>query len=136
VAGLMDVIDEDEELNYLDDDTPAMGSQEKDFALKTTEIIIEPVADKGESSGLKAHNPSRSPPPVLKDDGGLMMNISEENIALAATDALALQLEKTGSPFDSLLTFSIRLANFDDYELTLRWLVLFFSGFHFSHHEQ
>jgi hypothetical protein len=63
VAGLMDVIHEDEELNYLDGDTPAMGSQEKDFALKTTEIIIEHVADKGESSGLKAHNPIDLGPP-------------------------------------------------------------------------
>jgi hypothetical protein len=64
------------------------------------------------------------------------MDISEGNFASSAQDTLALQLEKTGSPFDFLLTSLIRLANFDDYELILRYLVLFFSGFHFGHPNQ
>jgi hypothetical protein len=33
VAGLMDVIDEDEELSYLDKDTLATASQEENLAL-------------------------------------------------------------------------------------------------------
>jgi hypothetical protein len=39
------------------------------------------------------------------------MDISEGNIASSAQDTLALQLEKTSSPFDLLLTSLIRLAN-------------------------
>jgi hypothetical protein len=39
------------------------------------------------------------------------MDISEGNITLSAQDTLALQLEKTSSPFDLLLTSLIRLAN-------------------------
>jgi hypothetical protein len=151
VAGLMDVIHEDEEWSYLDDGAPATTSQEKKLALKTSEVASEPAADKGGSSGLRAHDPidlsspeaekveanqSRSLPPVLKDDGKSTMDISEGNIASSAQDTLALQLEKTGSPFDFLLTSLIRLANFDDYELILRYLVLFFSGFHFGHPNQ
>jgi hypothetical protein len=47
VAGLMDVIDEDEELSYLDDDMPTMASQKENLALQSTEIVIEPAAGKG-----------------------------------------------------------------------------------------
>jgi hypothetical protein len=151
VAGLMDVIDKDEELSYLDDGVPAAASQEKNLVLKTSEVAFEPAADKGGSSGLRAHDPidlsspeaekvevnqSRSPPPVLKDNGKSTMDISEGNIASSAQDTLALQLEKTGSPFDSPLTSLVRLANFDDYELTPRYLMLFFSSFHFGHPKQ
>jgi hypothetical protein len=147
----MDVIDEDEELSYLDDGAPATASQEKNLALKTIEIAFEPAADRGGNSGLQAHYPidlsspeaekvevnqSRSPPPVLKDNGKSTMDISEGNIASSAQDTLALQLEKTGSPFDSPLTSLVRLANFDDYELTPRYLMLFFSSFHFGHPKQ
>jgi hypothetical protein len=150
VAGLMDMIDKVEELSYLDDGAPATSPQEKDLVLKTTEIVSEPAAEKGKGSGLKAHDPivlgspkgekleanqSRSPPPALKDDGRSTMDISKGDITPPAQDTLALQLEKIGSPFDLLLTSLICLANFDDYELTLRYLVLFFSGFHFDHLE-
>jgi hypothetical protein len=105
VAGLMDVIDEDEELSYLDDGAPATTSQEKNLALKMTKIASEHAADKGEGSDLKAHEPivlvspeaekveanqSRSPPPVLKDDRRSMMDISEGNIASPSQDALTL----------------------------------------------
>jgi hypothetical protein len=147
----MDVIDEDEELSYLDDGAPATASQEKNLALKTIEIAFEPAADRGGNSGLQAHYPidlsspeaekveenqSRSLPPILKDDGKSTMDISEGNMVSSAQDALAFYLEKTGSPFDSLLTFFVRLTNFDYYELTVRYLVLLFSGFHFGHPEQ
>jgi hypothetical protein len=119
VAGLMDVIDEDEELSYLDDGAPATTSQEKDLALKMTEIASEPAVDKGEGSGLKAHDPivlgspeaekvepnqSRSPPPVLKDDRRSTMDISEGNITSPSQDALALELEKIGLPLGLLTT--------------------------------
>jgi hypothetical protein len=124
VAGLIDVIDEDEELNYLDDDTPATASKEKSPALKTIEAINEPVASKGESSGLEARDPidldfpeaekpaadqSRSPPPALKDDGGSVMEISEGNTASPAKDTRVLQLEKAGALFDLSLCFSFLL---------------------------
>jgi hypothetical protein len=151
VAGLMDVIDEDEELSYLDDGAPTTTSQEKNLTLKTSELAFESAADKGGSSDLRDHDPidlsspkaekveanqSRSQPLALKDDGRSTMDISEGNIASSAQDTLALQLEKTGLPFDLLLTSLIRLANFDDYELTLRYLVVFFIGFHFGHPKQ
>jgi hypothetical protein len=116
----MDVIDEDEELCYLDDDAPATASKDKSLALKTTEAIVELATGKGESSGLEARDPivldsseaegptadqSRSPPTALKDDGGSVMEISEENVVSHGKDALVLQLEKAGSLFDLLLSF-------------------------------
>jgi hypothetical protein len=121
VAGLMDVIVEDEELSYLDDDSPASASKKKSPALKTTEAIVEHATGKGESSGLEARDPidldspeaekpaadqSRSLPPALKDDGGSVMEISEENVASPAKDTLVLQLEKAGSLFGLSLSFS------------------------------
>jgi hypothetical protein len=121
MVGLMDVIDEDEELIYLDDDTPATASQKKNLALQSTETIVELAVGKGENSGLRAHDPinldsleaekpeagqSISPPPILKDDRGSMMDISKENVASPAKDTLALQLEKAGSLFDLSLSFS------------------------------
>jgi hypothetical protein len=57
VAGLMDVIGEDEELSYLDDGVPAKASQEKNLALKTIENVFEPAADEGGNSCLQAHEP-------------------------------------------------------------------------------
>jgi hypothetical protein len=53
MARLMDVIDKDEELNYIDDETPAEASKEKSPYLKTIEATIESAIGKGESSGLK-----------------------------------------------------------------------------------
>jgi hypothetical protein len=117
----MDVIDEEEELSYLDDDAPATASKDKSPALKTTAAIVEPATGKGESSGLEARDPidldspeaeepatnqSRSPPPALKDDGGSVMEISEENVVPPAKDTLVLQLEEAGLLFDLSLSFS------------------------------
>jgi hypothetical protein len=61
--------------------------------------------DSSEAEKPKAGQ-SRSPPPILKDDRGSMMDISEEDAASAAKDTLALQLEKAGSLFDLSLSFS------------------------------
>jgi hypothetical protein len=116
----MDVIDEDEELSYLDDDTPTAASQDEKLALQSTETVVEPTAGKGESLGLKVHDPidfnssdaekpeacqSGSLHPVLKDDGGSMMDISEENAASLSKDTHTLQLEKASSFFNLSLSF-------------------------------
>jgi hypothetical protein len=51
VAGLMDVIDEDEELCYIDDCTPMEISEKNPSALKPVEARINSVPDVGQGSG-------------------------------------------------------------------------------------
>jgi hypothetical protein len=53
----MDVIDEDEELNYIDDGTPMETIGKENPALKTIEARVNPATEKGQSSGLQPHDP-------------------------------------------------------------------------------
>jgi hypothetical protein len=53
----MDVIDKDEELNYIDDGTPMETTGKESPALKTIEAKADPATDKGQSSGLEPHDP-------------------------------------------------------------------------------
>jgi hypothetical protein len=53
----MDVIDEDEELNYIDDGTPMETSEKKHLVSKTNEAKVDPVIDEGQSSVLKPNEP-------------------------------------------------------------------------------
>jgi hypothetical protein len=78
VAGLVDVIDETEELCYIDDDAPSEAKEQERSALETREGQKESAMGPSESSGLKPQDPidldpseterptgdeSRSPPP-------------------------------------------------------------------------
>jgi hypothetical protein len=51
----MDVINEDEELNYIDDGTPMETSENECPALKTIEAKANPATDEGQNSGLEPH---------------------------------------------------------------------------------
>jgi hypothetical protein len=53
----MDMIDEDEELNFIDDDIPTAASKEKISDLKTIEATIKTATGKGENSGLEPRDP-------------------------------------------------------------------------------
>jgi hypothetical protein len=110
----MDMIDEDEELNFIDDDIPAAASKEKISDLKTIEATIKTATGKSENSGLEPRDPidldsskaekpaadqSRSPPPALGDDDGSAMDISRGDAAPLAKDTHVLQLEKACALF-------------------------------------
>jgi hypothetical protein len=94
-AGLMDVVDETEELCYIDDDTSMETSRMNPSTSVLDENKTKPTPDEGQGSGLKTHDPinlgstdieqprtnlSRSPPPSLDEiekqkqeiDGGVM----------------------------------------------------------------
>jgi hypothetical protein len=57
VVGLIDMIDEDEELSYIDDGTPTETSKKESSALKIFDAKTKSTMGKGESSGLKLHDP-------------------------------------------------------------------------------
>jgi hypothetical protein len=53
IAGLVDVIDETEELSYIDDDTPAEATKKERSALEVLDDQNECVMGPGENLGLK-----------------------------------------------------------------------------------
>jgi hypothetical protein len=82
VAGLVDVVDETEELCYIDDDVPSAANDQEISALEPRDDSKETAMGPSENSGLKAQDPidldppeiekstanaSRSPPPVSDD---------------------------------------------------------------------
>jgi hypothetical protein len=108
VAGLMDVINEDEELNYIDDGTPVETSEN---ALKTIEAKANPATDEGQKSGLEPHDPidldsseaerptadqSRSPLPTLEYAERSVVETTGDDAALNVKDNKVLQLENAG----------------------------------------
>jgi hypothetical protein len=87
VDSLMDVIDEDEELNYIDNGTPMETSEKEHPVLKSDKAKVDPAIGEGQSSGLKPNDPldldssdvekptenqSRSPPPGWQKQKGLL----------------------------------------------------------------
>jgi hypothetical protein len=57
VVGFIDMIDEDEELSYIDDGTPTETTKKESSALKIFDAKTKSTMGKGESSGLKLHDP-------------------------------------------------------------------------------
>jgi hypothetical protein len=112
VAGLVDVIEETEELFYIDDDAPLVTKDRENTALKLHDGQKEFVMGSSESSGLKPQNPidldppeierptvdaSRSPlPPVLDDIDETTAKAAGESATLLATETNVLQLEDAG----------------------------------------
>jgi hypothetical protein len=111
VAGLVDVVDESEELCYIDDDVPSVAKDQEISALEPRDDPKEAVMGPSESSGLKpqdpidldppeiersAENVSRSPPPVLDDINKVAAKAAGENAPLLATETNVLQLEDAG----------------------------------------
>jgi hypothetical protein len=111
VAGLMGVIDEDEEFYYIDDGIPAETSKKESSTLKTIEAKADSAMGKGENSGMEPHDPidldsseaetlaadqSRSPPPMLEDAKRSTMEITGGGASPLIKDTNILQLEKAG----------------------------------------
>jgi hypothetical protein len=111
VAGLVDVIDEMEELCYVDDDAPLETKDQEGSALKPHDGQKESAMGPSESSGLKPQDPvdldpskterpaedaSRSPPPVSDDIDETIAKAARENATLLAPETNVLQLEKAG----------------------------------------
>jgi hypothetical protein len=111
VAGFVDVIDETEELCYIDDDAPSETKEQEGSALKTREGRKESAVGPIESSGLKPQDPidldpseterpmgneSRSPPPVLCDIDEPTTKAAREDATPLISETNVLQLEKVG----------------------------------------
>jgi hypothetical protein len=107
----MDVIDRDEELNYIDDGTHMETSKIECPILKTIKAKANPATDEGQNSGLEPHDPidldsseaertatdqSRSPPPTLEDVERSVVETTGDDAALNVEDNNVLQLEKVG----------------------------------------
>jgi hypothetical protein len=111
VAGLVDVVDESEDLCYIDDDAT--------LAIRDSEVPTsqpqgnpeETSMNPGESSGLKALDPidfdapeveesaahvSRSPPPVSDDLNEATAKAAEETTPVPAMTTNVFQLEDAG----------------------------------------
>jgi hypothetical protein len=114
VAGLVDVVDESEDLCYIDDDVA--------FEVKSTDAplpqpqggLVVVAADPGESSGAKAQDPidldapeagesaahtSRSPPPVSDDLDPAATKAADDVAPEPSMTPSVLQLEDTGMMF-------------------------------------
>jgi hypothetical protein len=111
IAGLVDVIDETEELCYIDDNAPAEAAKKERSALKVFDDQIESAMGLGESSGLKPHDPidldtseteksavgqSRSPPPVMGGADKSAVEATREDASPLIKEDNILQLEKAG----------------------------------------
>jgi hypothetical protein len=111
VAGLVDVIDETEELSYIDDDAPSAAKEQEGSRLETLEGQKESATGPGESSGLKPQDlidldpseterptgdESRSPPPVSDDIDEPTAKAARESTAPLIPETNVLQLEKAG----------------------------------------
>jgi hypothetical protein len=57
VAGLIDVIDEDEELNYIDDGIPTETLKKESSTLKIINAKTDSAMGKDEGSGLEPYDP-------------------------------------------------------------------------------
>jgi hypothetical protein len=114
VAGLVDVVDESEDLCYIDDDA-ALVEKSSDAPLpqpQSNSVVVD--VNLGEGSGAKAQDPidldaleagesaahaSRSPPPVLDDLDPAAAKATDSVAPKPATTPNVLQLEDVGMMF-------------------------------------
>jgi hypothetical protein len=111
VANLVDIIDETEELCYIDDDATLATKDHENTALKLHDGQKESAMGPSESSGLKPQAPidldppeierptieaSRSPPPVSDDIDETTARAARESVTLLATETNVLELKDTG----------------------------------------
>jgi hypothetical protein len=112
VVGLMDVIDEDEELCYIDDGTPMEISERSPSTLKPVEDRINPMRDVGQGLGQKSsdhielgsseiekhmENQSRSPPPTFEEAEKPVEQTTGGDTILDSKDDDTLLLENVGT---------------------------------------
>jgi hypothetical protein len=111
VAGLVDVVDESEDLCYIDDDT-TLAVRDSEVPTSQPQSNPEDAAmNPGKSSGLKAQDPidldaleieesaahaSRLPPPVLDDLNQATAKAAEETTPVPAMTSNVFQLEDAG----------------------------------------
>jgi hypothetical protein len=148
VAGLVDVIDEIEELCYIDDDTPVEVAEKESFALKVFDDQIESAMGPGESSGLKPHDPidldtseveksaagqSHSPPPVLGDAISRLWRLLERTRPHSSKKPMFFSLKKQVCFLDLSSIFLVFLMNIACYRLTPFGPALLFSSYNFGH---
>jgi hypothetical protein len=114
VTSLVDVVDETEELCYIDDEAPLVTKDQEYAALKLLEGQKEAATGPSESLGLKPQIPieldapeieksmadaSRSPPPMSDDIDETTVKAARESAKLLATDTNVLQLEDASMSF-------------------------------------
>jgi hypothetical protein len=114
VTSLVDVVDETEELCYIDDEAHLVTKDQEYAALKLLEGQKEAATGPSESLGLKAPIPieldapeieksmadtSRSPPPMSDDIDETTVKAARESAKLLATDTNVLQLEDASMSF-------------------------------------
>jgi hypothetical protein len=112
VAGLVDVVDETEDLCYIDDDATLAIRGSEIPALQPQSNPEETAMNPGKSSGLKAQDPidldapeteesaahaSHSPPPVSDDLNKVATKAAEEITLVPAMTANVFQLEDVGT---------------------------------------
>jgi hypothetical protein len=112
VAGLVDVVDETEDLCYIDDDATLVMRDQVIPALQPQSNPEETAMNPGKSSGLKAQDPidldaleieestahaSRLPPPVSDDLNEVAAKAGEEITLVPAMTANIFQLEDAGA---------------------------------------
>jgi hypothetical protein len=112
VVGLVDVVDEIEELCYIDDDAPSAAKDQEVSTLEPRDDPKGTAMGPSESSGRKPQDPidldppdierftenvSRSPPPVSDDINETPATTAGENAPLLATETNVLQLEDAGA---------------------------------------
>jgi hypothetical protein len=113
VTGLMDVVDETEELCYIDDDDAPSATKDQEIStLGPRDGLKETMMGPNESSGLKSQDPidldpsetkrpvesaSCLPPPVSNDINETTTKAAGGKAALLAMDTNVLQLEDAGA---------------------------------------
>jgi hypothetical protein len=111
VAGLVDVVDESEDLCYINDNTTLVIRDSEVPTLQPQSNLEDTAMNPGESSGLKAQDPidldapgigksaahaSRSPPPVSDDLNEAAAKAAEEITPVSAMTSNIFQLEDAG----------------------------------------
>jgi hypothetical protein len=152
VAGLVDVVDESEDLCYIDDDV-ALEVKSTDALLPQPQggLVVVVVADPGEGSSAKAQDPidldalearesaahvSRSPPPVSDDLDPAAARAADDVAPEPSTTPSVLQLEDVDMMFLFRGVFSCT-----SYKPCIQFAYAFpfcanFSGQDFSHLER
>jgi hypothetical protein len=114
VAGLIDIVDESEDLCYIDDDTTLVVKDSEVPPLQPQSNPEGAAMNLGESSGLKAQDPidldapeieesaahaSHSPPPVSGDLYQAAAKAADETTSVPAMTPNVLPLEDAGMIF-------------------------------------
>lgn len=122
VVGLMDVIDETEELFYIDDGTPMEITDNNPLVSMLEGAIFNPSPNDGQGAGSKEsdpiklgeteiekpeENPSQSPPPTFEEAEQKVKESAGGDSALGSKGDDTLLLEHTGTFLPVALSLSL-----------------------------